>query len=127
MNPTDLARLGRSLKQKREQLGLSAAEVARRAGVNTSTVTRIESAQFASPQPDSLKAIATVLGLPVSDLFTTADWLPKDELPTFTPYLRSKYRDLPPEAMTELEASFARIAKRYGYDATGPSPGEDET
>jgi transcriptional regulator with XRE-family HTH domain len=126
MNPDDLARLGRTLKRKRQHLGLSASEVARRAGVTPSTVTRIEAAQFATPQPESLKAIAAVLELPVSDLFTVVDWLPKGELPTFAPYLRSKYRDLPPEAMAKLEQSFGRIAKRYGYESSGPAPGEDE-
>jgi transcriptional regulator with XRE-family HTH domain len=127
MKPKDLERIGRTLSDARERLGLSAAEVARRAGMPTSTVTRIESAQFATPQPDSLKAIADVVGVDVADLFVTADWLPKGGLPTFTPYLRAKYGDLPPEALADLEKSFARIAERYGYDAAGPSPGEDET
>lgn len=127
MNPSDLAKLAHTLKRQRERLGLSASEVARRAGVTPSTVTRIEAAQFTSPQPESLKAIAEVLQLSVSDLFTVADWLPKNELPTFTPYLRSKYRDLPDEAKTELEQSFRRIAERYGYEGAGPEPGEDES
>jgi transcriptional regulator with XRE-family HTH domain len=127
MKPEDLERIGRTLSKARERLGLSAAEVARRAGMPTSTVTRIESAQFATPQPDSLKAIADVVGVDVADLFVTADWLPKEGLPTFAPYLRAKYGDLPPEALADLEQSFARIAERYGYDADGPSEGEDET
>ena len=54
-------------------------------------------------------------------------WLPKDELPSFTPYLRSKYRDMPLEARKEIEQSFGEIAKKYGYDGSGPLPGEDET
>lgn len=100
--------------------------MARRAGVTTGTVTRLELAQIQSPRGENLKAIAEVLQIPASDLFATADWLPKAELPTFAPYLRSKYRDLPPAAMAELEESFARLTERYGYDNKGPAPGEDE-
>ena len=52
------------------------------------------------------------------------DWLPSKELPSFRPYLRAKYHDLPPDAITELERNFADIARRYGTD--GPQDGEDE-
>lgn len=126
MTPTEAKRLARTLKQQREALGLSAAEVARRACVTTGTITRLELAQIASPRAENLKAIADVLDIPASDLFVTADWLPRNELPTFTPYLRSKYADLPPAARRELEQSFARVAQKYGYAPDGPAPGEDE-
>lgn len=126
MTPNEAKRLAYTLKRQRQALGLSASEVARRAGVTAGTITRLELASIQRPQAETLKSIAEVLDIPVSDLFTTADWLPKHQLPTFSPYLRTKYRDLPPEALTELEQSFGRIAKRYGYDGDGPAPGEDE-
>ncbi|MGL4338975.1 MAG: helix-turn-helix domain-containing protein [Nocardioides sp.] len=119
--------LGEIIREARIRADLSAAEVARRAGVTKGTITRLELGQIASPRGENLRAIADVLGIPASDLYVTAEWIPEGELPTFTPYLRSKYRHLPAKAQRELEASFGDIAKKYGYDPKGPAPGEDET
>lgn len=127
MTPKEAKALAYALKQRRKALGLSASEVARRAGVEPSTLTRLELGERSSPRPDLLKAIAGVLQLPVSDLFAAADWLAKDELPSFRPYLRAKYGQLPEAAVAELERSLAELAQRHGYDADGPAPGVDET
>lgn len=124
MNPEHSRHLAALLRDKRTAAGLSASEVARRAGVDTGTVTRIELGQIASPKPDSLRAIGAVLGIPVADLFAATDWLPREELPSLRPYLRTKYRELPPEAVAEIEAVFDRLARDYGRH--GPRPGEDE-
>ncbi|MCZ3387369.1 MAG: helix-turn-helix domain-containing protein, partial [Actinomycetia bacterium] len=97
------------LRRKREALGLSATQVARRANLDPGTVTRIELGQINEPTPASLKAIAGVLDIPVSDLFVVADWIPQAELPSLLPYLRSKYADLPQQAIDELEALIARL------------------
>lgn len=124
MTPDEAQRLAELLRRKREALGLSASEVARRSGVNKGTVTRIELAQIPSPRPESLTAIGDVLDISASDLFAIADWLPKRELPTFTPYMRAKYKDLPDEAVAEMEAYFGRLARKHGVQ--GPVDGEDE-
>jgi transcriptional regulator with XRE-family HTH domain len=126
MHPSDATKLARTIRRHREAAGLSASELARRAGVTTGTITRLELAEIASPRAENLRAIAEVLGIPASDLFLTADWLPSGELPTFTPYLRSKYANLPPSAQREIERSFRDIARKYGCDPNGPHPGEDE-
>ena len=127
MHTSDAITLARIIQEHRTTLGISATELARRAGVTTGTITRLELGQIASPRAETLRAIAEALGVPASDLFVTADWLPKNELPTFSPYLRSKYKDLPAAAKHELETSFAAIAQKYGYDPAGPAPGQDET
>ena len=124
MTPEEAADLGNTLRDKRQQAGLSAREVARRAGVSAGTVTRIELGQIPRPQPDSLRAIAAVLDIPAADLFAATDWPSLQELPSFKPYLRAKYADLPPDAIAELENHFQAIAKQYGTD--GPQDGEDE-
>jgi transcriptional regulator with XRE-family HTH domain len=84
----------------------------------------LEAGTNLSPRPDTLKAIARVLDLPISDVFVIVDWLPEDELPTIRPYLRAKYRDLTDEAITEIEAYADRLNKRHG--GTGPAEHEDE-
>lgn len=129
MTPEQTQQLTTILKRKREEAGLSNAEVARRAGVDVGTVWRIEQGMIASPKVESLQAIGEVLGISTSDLFATVGWMPSTELPTIRPYLRSKYRDLPPEAVAEIEAEFDAIAKKHGVSfdtANGPKDGEDE-
>jgi transcriptional regulator with XRE-family HTH domain len=116
--------LGQLLSARRTDMGLSMREVARRIGSNMSTISVIEAGTNLSPMPETLKAIAGVLQIPMSDLFVIADWLPAGELPTLKPYLRVKYRDLDEQAIAELEAYADRLAKRHG--GHGPVNGEDE-
>lgn len=55
-----------------------------------------------------------------------ANYVVPDDLPSFQPYLRRKYGDMPPQAIEDLDEAFARIAKKYGYRPDGPMAGEDE-
>src|SRR5690349_16281557 len=112
MNPTSAKRLAKLLKERRLKAALSAQEVARRSGVNVASISRLEHAEIPSPRADSLTAIAKVIGLPATDLFVCADWIPDDQLPTFEPYLDTKYRNLSPTALSELKAAFARIVEQ---------------
>ncbi|GAB3304807.1 helix-turn-helix domain-containing protein [Epidermidibacterium keratini] len=126
MQQSDLTKLADLISRTRRAAGMTRAELARQTGVAGSTITRIEEAQFC-PRAETLATIGKVLDIPVSDLFAAADWLQDNELPSFAPYLRTKYRDLPADARQEIEDTFAGIAKKYGYDASGPAPGDDET
>jgi transcriptional regulator with XRE-family HTH domain len=117
------------LAKKRAASGMSLGEVARRAGVDIGTVSRIESGRIANPRPETLQAIGEVLGIAASDLYATAGWVPPTELPSIRPYLRTKYRQLPSDAVQEIEAQFDEIARRHGisFDPNdGPLNGEDE-
>lgn len=124
MTPTQVLKLTRTLKSNRERLGLTAAEVARRAHVNIGTVTRIEHGQITNPRTENLLAIAAVLEIPAADVFTMTNLLQANDLPTFTPYLRAKYQHLPESAIAEMQRVFDDIASRVGHK--GPNPGEDE-
>jgi transcriptional regulator with XRE-family HTH domain len=124
MTPEEAQQLAELLRSHRVAQGLTAREVARRAGVDVGTVTRLEQGQILSPRAESLRAIGEVLNIPAADLFAVAAWLPQGELPSFRPYLRSKYRELSPEAMAEIEAVFERLARDYG--ARGLVDREDE-
>lgn len=105
-------------------MGLSMRQLAREVGGNISTISVIEAGTNLSPSPQTLKAIADVLGLSMSDIFVVADWLPADELPTLKPYLRAKYQDLDEQAIAELERYAERLAQRHG--SLGPIDHEDE-
>jgi transcriptional regulator with XRE-family HTH domain len=113
------------LRARREALGLPMRHLEAESGVNIATIVRLEKGTILTPQPETLKALARVLDLPVSDLFAIADWVGKGELPTFMPYLRAKYRDLPEGAACELEAFFEKLRRRHGL--SGPEGHEDES
>ena len=122
-------RLAKLIRSRREQTGMSAAELARRADTNKSTITRLESGQVPNPRPETLKAVAVALNLPVSDLLASADYFNRGDLPSMTPYLRSRYGYLSDSAQAEIDAAFRDITARHGYnpDGRGPADGEDET
>jgi transcriptional regulator with XRE-family HTH domain len=126
VEPKQAKDLGRLLRRRREELGLSKMQLARQVGTNDATIFRIEEGQFTAPAPDKLSRIAEVLALSLADVFALADYSIPSDLPSFQPYLRTKYRDLPPEAVEQLDRAFQRLAKRHGLDAAGPAPGEDE-
>ena len=124
LTPDQARHLAEIFRSRRTALGLSMRQVAGPAGVNVATVAELEGATSLSPLPDTLRAIAEVLELNVSDLYAVADWLPAGELPTLKPYLRVKYRELDEQAIADLEAYAEQLAKRHG--GLGPIDGEDE-
>jgi transcriptional regulator with XRE-family HTH domain len=121
-----MKRLGRRLKARRKQLGLSIRDLERMTDIDNTTIVRFEQGAYAAPAPDKLSRIAEALDLSLADVFALADYSVPSELPTFAPYLRTKYRDLPAPAVNELEKAFRQVAERHGYDPEGPAPGEDE-
>lgn len=125
-NTTNAAKLGETLKQRRNKLELTIKEVARRSQMTDSNVLRIERGDIPQPRPETLKSLADVLGLDLSDLFNIIGYVQPKTLPSLAPYLRSKYADLPESAAREMESSFAKIAAKHGYDPNGPADGEDE-
>jgi transcriptional regulator with XRE-family HTH domain len=114
MTPEQTVQLINLLANKRAAAGHSINEVARRADVDPGTVWRIEQGMIPTPKAESLKAIGKVLGIPSIDLFVTVGWIPGGELPSFGPYLRAKYHQLPEEAMREIETYFDTVAYTYG-------------
>jgi len=124
LTPDQAGRLGLFISTRRQQRGLSMRQLAREIDANIATISLLEAGAYLSPQPDTLKAIARVLEVPISDLFVIADWLPADELPTLKPYLRAKYGGLDEQAIADIEAYAQQRAQRHG--GTGPIDREDE-
>lgn len=60
--------LGERIKQRREEKGITAAELARRAVVSKGYVSEIESDQAPRPSADVLYRLAAVLGTSIADL-----------------------------------------------------------
>jgi transcriptional regulator with XRE-family HTH domain len=126
MTKEQARRLGRWLRERRKDAGLSTIQLANIVRTTDGTIVRIEHGAFAAPDPHKLSRIAQALGLSLADVYAMADYDVPNELPSFQPYLRRKYRDLPVGAIRDLDRAFADIVKKHGYDPEGPSNAEDE-
>jgi transcriptional regulator with XRE-family HTH domain len=105
--------LGECIRQARLGQRLSGAQLARRAGVHPSNISRIESGETASPTPELLRRIARALDLDQADLLAYLGLtVPRSALPLRT-YLRTTYPSLPDEALQEAEDAVVQIAERY--------------
>jgi transcriptional regulator with XRE-family HTH domain len=124
MDPEQAQRLGSYLRERREARGITLRQLGLDLGVDKTQILRLEQGAVASPRADLLAGIAAGLDLPVADVYGMAGYAASDELPSFTPYLRAKYRELPEDAVVQLERYFARLARKYG--TAGPADGEDE-
>ena len=127
MEPEQAKRLGQYLREARQAKGFSARQLGDLTGINDATIVRFENGGFAAPAPDKLARICAALDLSLADVFALADYASPTELPSFTPYLRTKYRDLPDDALEQIEKQVVRIAKKHGVALEGPAPGEDES
>jgi transcriptional regulator with XRE-family HTH domain len=119
--------LGSILKRRREDLNLSYGRLHAATGIGKSQLYALEHDRVQKASAVQLKTLADALEMPLSDLYAAAGLPLPVDLPTFSPYLRAKYRGLPESAQHELQRSFERIASKYGYDPDGPQPGQDES
>lgn len=127
MDDKQAQRLGALLKEKREEHGISTRALAKLTDINQATIQRFELGTIGVPAPDKLARIADVLGLTLADVYAHAGYAVPSELPSFTPYLRTKYGELPDEDLAAIERYAARLARKHGVNLAGPAPGEDET
>ena len=98
---------GSVLRELREERGLSVRSLATAAGLNASSVSRLENDEM-GPSDDTVRRLAKVLKTSYRELSTLAG----GNLPNFAPYLRAKF-DLSPEAIAELEGHFAAVTKQH--------------
>ncbi|HUC89335.1 MAG TPA: helix-turn-helix transcriptional regulator [Patescibacteria group bacterium] len=126
MAKDNIQKLGETLKHKREHMGWSIRELARRTDLSDTTVMRIEQGLRAAPSPDVLAKLAETLELSLADLYTLAGYAVPADLPSMPAYLRVKYRNLPQPARDELNNYLERLKDKYGLDEDGPQDGEDE-
>jgi transcriptional regulator with XRE-family HTH domain len=99
--------LGRFVSTRRQEQHLSLSELAKRTGVNKTTIHRLETGE-SRPTADLLSSLARALGLPAVDLFVLAGYLNPHDLPSLRVYLQAAYGDLPPQTLTEIEACLQR-------------------
>ena len=106
--------LGDLISLKRQELGLSARELSRRAGLNSTTINRIEKGEFTHPSPDALKTIAKAIEVPAETLYVLAGWLQPSD-PTLTQHLHAKYHeDIPDDMLKSVEIAIEQAARKHG-------------
>lgn len=120
--------LGSLLLAAREASGMTVRQASAESGVSVGLISLLEQGKSKSAGIERLIALSETYGVEPLDIIEAAGYNLTPTLPTFTPYLRTKYRQLPPEAHDEITAAFQRIAGKYGIDehSTGPTRGEDE-
>jgi hypothetical protein len=127
MTPQEMAALAEFLRGCRDAAGLSLRRAAELSDVEPSQLLRLEAGTIRKPDVDKLGRLGETLGFTVSEALTAAGSVsPEAAYPTFVPYLRSRYGQLPEDAVDEMSKAFDRIAAKYGVDPDGPADGEDE-
>ena len=111
----EMEALGRHLRSLREDFGLSMREVARRASVTPSYVSKLEGGgAFQSITVQGLKNFADIYHVPMQALMERAGFVEEDAegLPGLMAYLKAKYR-LPHQAAQEMEIAWEITKKKY--------------
>jgi len=114
MDERQAKEFGALLRKRRQKLGLSTRELAKKADIPQPTILRLEQGRFAAPRPDKLARLADVLDLNLSDLYARVGYLAPSELPSFEAYLIAKYHALPKRATAELARHFVALAEQHG-------------
>jgi transcriptional regulator with XRE-family HTH domain len=104
--------LGALIHAHRLAADMSTTELAKRSGIDRSTIYRIEGGEFSEPSPQRLQRIASALGTEVEDYFALAGYFTTHGMPTLGPYLRTKY-DVAPEVAEEVER-YLRFLQQEG-------------
>jgi transcriptional regulator with XRE-family HTH domain len=112
--------LGEVVRARRLSRGMSLADAAAASGLHHSYWSKLENGQYQTPAPQYLQNISDVLDIPIEDLYALTGYQVPKLLPSFKPYLRSKYSDLPPEAIAELERYFEILRNFYGIPRDQP-------
>jgi transcriptional regulator with XRE-family HTH domain len=98
--------IGHYLKEKRQAAGLWQQDVAARADVHTSTISRIESGNLL-PSVDVMVRIGEALEADLTELLARLGAQTKGQLPEFEEYLREKYH-LSEDTVATVAAYFHR-------------------
>jgi transcriptional regulator with XRE-family HTH domain len=121
MSDSNAQQLGRLIYQHRMAAGMSQEVLAKAAQMHLSTISRIESGAFESPDPLKLQRLASALGTDAEDYFALAGYFTPHGLPGLAPYLRAKF-GAAPEVVREVESYFDWLQQRSG----SANPADDQ-
>lgn len=122
---SDTNLFGDYIQHQRERQKLSIRGLARKAGIDSGTLTRLENGDH-NPSLRTLKTLAAALEVPLADLFASAGFATPYDLPTVDTYFHTRYRHLPEDVLKSMSEYCKRLIDEYGFDAAGPADHEDE-
>lgn len=111
--------LGTFIRARRLSREMTLAEAAALSGLHISYWSKLETGHYKSPSPKNLQTIARIIDVHYEDVYALAGYDTPTRLPSFAPYLRTKY-ELPPEAVAELERYFDLLRNFYDIPADKP-------
>lgn len=101
------------VRRLREEAGLGVRALADKAGMSMSNLSRLEAGLQKTPRRDTLQRLAKALNAEPTDFLILAGYAAGDSLPSFTPYLRTRYGHLSASKRRELAELFDRIEQDY--------------
>ena len=126
MKQTAPNEFGEYLRRLRLEKKLGIRELARKAHLDAGALTRLEQGNR-KPRPETLKALASALNVPLADLFGTAGYITPSELPSISTYLRVRYGALSDTTLGQVEQYIRHLVDDRGLEPDGPAELEDET
>jgi transcriptional regulator with XRE-family HTH domain len=102
---------GYVLRSLRQQAGVSLRELSRRSDIPRGTISRLETGSREAPGLELIQRLAAGLRVPEEHLLVAAGYQEDGILPTFQPYLRTKYGHLSEQSLQKLEQIFLDIAQ----------------
>jgi len=111
----EITKLGKYLKQLREEQGLSMRSVAKSCSIAPSYLAKIEAGYtFKTIGIATLIKFSKFYGIPISAMLKQAGFIDSDvsDLPELAQYLRAKYQ-LSPHAICDMEMAKAIVDKKY--------------
>lgn len=106
--------LGDLVAKYRKTQGRSAREVARDAGIDIATMTRLEQGHYSSPSPHTLRGLSKALGIPLLELFRVAGYVTPYDLVDMAKYA-NRNGELAYEAVVSQEEYLQRLIDE-GFD-----------
>ena len=114
------------ISEHRRRQKLSIRGLAAKAGLDSGALTRLEHGETKTPRPETLRALAKALEVPIADIYAAAGHVTPYDLPSLVPYLQTRYGNLSDAAIRDASAYLARLIDEHGLDPNGPAAQEDE-
>lgn len=111
----EITKLGKYLKELRQEQGLSIRSVAKSCGVAPSYLANIEAGEtYKTIGVETLVKLSKFYGIPASAMLKEAGFINShdDGLPELAQYLRAKYQ-LSPQAIRDLEMAKELVDRKY--------------
>lgn len=121
MTQDQARQLGEFIRTTRLRAGIGLRELAAQSGISAANLHKIEVGLIKEPSPHSLQRIARQLGCDYEDLAMLAGYSLPTGLPTLPVYLRTKYDDLDPDQIRQVD-DYVRFLRQQPSESDDAKP-----